>query len=133
MYNFFIFSTYYILILISIIGYGLCSLKLLKIKVNFVNFGYIGLLGIYVLIVYSYFSNFFIAHNETHNFIILFIGLIIFIYLVKQKFSSYKKEFFFLLQFLFYYFALYFSLKIMMTFHIIIFLTHITSHNKVYI
>ena len=95
MYNFFIFSTYYILILISIIGYGLCSLKLLKIKVNFVNFGYIGLLGIYVLIVYSYFSNFFIAHNETHNFIILFIGLIIFIYLVKQKFSSYKKEFFF--------------------------------------
>ena len=68
------------------------SLKLLKIKFHFVNFGYAGLFGIYILIVYSYFSNLFIAHTEIHNLIILFIGLILFIYLVKQKYSLYKSE-----------------------------------------
>jgi hypothetical protein len=92
MYNFFIFTTYYLLILTSIVGYGLCSLKLLKIKFDFINFGYAGLFGIYILIVYSYFSNLFIAHTETHNLAILCIGLILFVYLIKQKYSSYKSE-----------------------------------------
>ena len=92
MYNFFVFATYYFLILTSIVGYGLFSLKLLKIKFDFVNFGYAGLFGIYILIVYSYFSNLFIAHTEIHNLIILIIGLILFIYLFKQKYSSYKSE-----------------------------------------
>ena len=92
MYNFLVFTTYYFLILTSIVGYGLYSLKLLKIKFNFVNFGYAGLFGIYILIVYSYFSNLFIAHTEIHNLIILIIGLILFIYLVKQKYSLYKSE-----------------------------------------
>jgi hypothetical protein len=92
MYNFFIFIAYYFLILTSIIGYGLYSLKLLKIKFNFINFGYAGLFGIYILIVYSYFSNLFIAHTETHNLAILCIGLILFVYLIKQKYSLYKGE-----------------------------------------
>ena len=92
MYNFFVFATYYFLILTSIVGYGLFSLKLLKIKFDFVNFGYAGLFGIYILIVYSYFSNLFIAHTETHNLVILCIGLILFVYLIKQKYSSYKSE-----------------------------------------
>ena len=92
MYNFFIFTTYYLLILTSIVGYGLYFLKLLKIKFDFINFGYAGLFGIYILIVYSYFSNLFIAHTETHNLVILCIGLILFIYLIKQKYSLYKSE-----------------------------------------
>jgi len=92
MYNFFIFTTYYLLILTSIVGYGLCFLKLLKVKFDFINFGYAGLFGIYILIVYSYFSNLFIAHTETHNLVILCIGLILFIYLIKQKYSLYKSE-----------------------------------------
>ena len=92
MYNFFIFITYYILIIISIIGYGLYFLKLLKIKFDLINFGYAGLFGIYILIVYSYFSNLFIPHTEIHNLIILFIGLILFTYSIKQKHVSYKSE-----------------------------------------
>ena len=92
MYNFFIFTTYYLLILTSIIGYGLYFLKLLKIKFDFINFGYAGLFGIYILIVYSYFSNLLIAHTETHNLVILCIGLILFIYLIKQKYSLLKSE-----------------------------------------
>jgi hypothetical protein len=92
MYNFFIFTAYYLLILTSIVGYGLYFLKLLKIKFDFINFGYAGLFGIYILIVYSYFSNIFIAHTETHNLVILCIGLILFIYLIKKRYSSYKSE-----------------------------------------
>lgn len=90
--NLFIFVIYYVFILISIIGYGLYFLKLLKIKFDFVNFGYSGLFGIYVLIVYSYFSNLFIPHNETHNLIVLFIGLILFFYSIKKEFLLYKSE-----------------------------------------
>ena len=92
MYNFFIFTTYYFLILTSIVGYGLYFLKLLKIKFDFINFGYAGLFGIYILIVYSYFSNLLIAHTETHNLVILCIGLILFIYLIEQKYSLFKSE-----------------------------------------
>jgi len=64
----------------------------MKIEFNLINFGYAGLFGIYILVVYSYFSNLFIAHTETHNLIILCIGLILFICLIKQKYSLYKSE-----------------------------------------
>ena len=90
--NFFIFVSYFTLILISVVGYGLFFLKLLKIKLDFINFGYTGLFGIYILIVYSYLSNLFIAHTEFHNMVILFIGLILFFYLFKRKYSEYKNE-----------------------------------------
>jgi hypothetical protein len=90
--NLFIFTTYYILILISILGYGLFFLKLLKIRFDYINFGYSGLFGIYILLVYSYLSNLFIPHNEIHNLTILFIGLFAFIFSVKKKYFEYKKE-----------------------------------------
>ena len=90
--NFIIFTTYYALILLSIIGYGLYFLKILKIKLDFINFGYAGLFGIYILIIYSYFSNLFIAHSATHNLIVLFIGLILFFYSMKKKYFLYKSE-----------------------------------------
>jgi hypothetical protein len=92
MYNFFIFVVYYMLILVSVFGYGLFFLKLFKIKLDLINFGYTGLFGIYILIIYSYFSNFFIAHSEFHNLLVLFIGLILFIYSIKQKYFLYKNE-----------------------------------------
>ena len=92
MYNLVIFTFYYILILVSIVGYGLFFLKILKVKLDFINLGYVGLFGIYILIIYSYFSNFFISHNEFHNLAIHFIGLILFTYLIKQKYSEYKSE-----------------------------------------
>ena len=88
MYNFFIFTLYFTLILTSIVGYGLFFLKLLKIKLDFINFGYVGLFGIYILTVYSYFSNFFVAHSEFHNLVIHFIGLILFIYLFLHNLLS---------------------------------------------
>ncbi len=90
--NLFIFTSYYILILISILGYGLLFLKLLKIRFDFSNFGYVGLFGVYILMVYSYLSNLIIAHTELHNLAVLFFGLISFTFSITKKYSEYKKE-----------------------------------------
>jgi len=91
--NLFIFTSYYILILISILGYGLFFFKLLKIRFDSSNFGYVGLFGIYILIVYSYLSNLIIAHTELHNLAILFFGLILFIFLIKNTLNVKRKLF----------------------------------------
>ena len=42
------------------------------------NIGYTGLIGVFFLIIYSYFSHFFIAHGYFHNVLVLLLGLIIF-------------------------------------------------------
>ena len=70
-YNLIIFIFYYVLILFSIIGYGIFFLRLCKLNTKLENFGYIGIFGIFFLIIYSYLSNFFIAHTEIHNVIII--------------------------------------------------------------
>tara|TARA_B100000787_G_scaffold158714_1_gene136328 strand:+ start:2408 stop:4108 length:1701 start_codon:yes stop_codon:yes gene_type:complete len=90
--NFLIFSFYYLLILVSVLGYGLFFLKLLNININNNNFGYVGLFGVYVLIIYSYISNIVIAHSELHNLLILFLGITAFILIITKNFLIYKKE-----------------------------------------
>ena len=91
-YNFLIFSFYYLLIPISVLGYGLFFLRILNIKINNNNFGYVGLFGVYVLIVYSYISNLVIAHSELHNALILFLGILLFTLLVTKNLQKYKRE-----------------------------------------
>ena len=91
-YNFLIFSSYYLLIPISVLGYGLFFLKTLKFKIDSCNFGYVGLFGIYILIIYSYISNLFIAHSELHNILILLIGIMFFMIIFKKNFLKYKNE-----------------------------------------
>ena len=62
---------YYPLILVSILGYGFfTSLKLINLKTN--NFGYQGIVGIFTLLLISYTSSQFLAHNSIFNLIILF-------------------------------------------------------------
>jgi hypothetical protein len=70
---------YYPLILLSILGYGFFTSKqILNIK-NF-NLGYQGIIGIFFLLLISYISTQFIAHNQLFNSIILFIGLSLFLF-----------------------------------------------------
>ena len=66
-----IYFLFYFLIIFSVIGYGqfLCSIT--NSKNISENFGYSGLLGLFFLTIYSYISNFFIAHNLTHNSILV--------------------------------------------------------------
>ena len=72
--NFLIFFAYYFIILISIIGYGYILLSFEKINKNFLNLGYVGLIGIFFLIIYSYLSNLLIPHSKTHNIIFIIVG-----------------------------------------------------------
>jgi len=78
--NVFIVFVFYFLILFSVIGLGqLFSLIFYK-DANYFNFGYSGLFSCLLLILYSYITNFFIPHGLYHNFILILIGLILFIY-----------------------------------------------------
>jgi len=76
--NFFLYLSYYFLLLSSIIGYGYFFTNFF-LKKNDSNLGYIGLYGIFLLILISYVSNFFIAHGLNFNFLILLFCLGIFL------------------------------------------------------
>ena len=83
--NFLILIFYYFVILISVLGYGFFFLKVFEKKLVSNNFGYVGLFGIYVILVYSYLSNFILAHSQFHNILILIIGTILFfLKIIKQ-------------------------------------------------
>ena len=92
--NFILFLSSYFLILFSIIGYGAIFLRIFNNKLKY-NFGYIGLCGIFFLILYSYLSNIFFSHSEFHNLTFLIIGLIYFFIFLKKNFQKLRKEFFF--------------------------------------
>ena len=78
--NFFIFFAYYFIILFSILGYGYFLLSFEKNNKNYLNFGYIGIIGLFSLTVYSYLSNIFISHSKNHNILVIILGLISFLY-----------------------------------------------------
>ena len=94
MFNFLVLIFYYFLILVSILGYGAFFLRIFDKKLISNNFGYVGLFGLYVLLIYSYLSNFIIAHSEFHNIIILIIGIIFFFLKILKSYSEYQKEIF---------------------------------------
>ena len=70
-YNLLVLISYYLLTLVSILGYGLFCLRLFDKKLSNNNFGYVGLFGIYALLIYSYLSNFILAHSEVHNILLI--------------------------------------------------------------
>jgi len=76
---------FYFLILYSIIGYGrIFTLFNSNYQVGSFN----GLLGVALLILISYFTNIFFAHNYLHNSLIISFGLLIFIYDLIKNFSK---------------------------------------------
>jgi hypothetical protein len=72
--NFFIFVITYIFIIVSILGYGYAINNFSKKTYITKNIGYVGLLGIFFLTIYSYTSSIFYSHNIYHNLIFLLIG-----------------------------------------------------------
>ena len=89
--NFFIFFVYYILIIISVFGYGLCFNYILNNENKKIDIGYTGLFGLILLILYSYLSNIFIPHSKIHNLLILIIGLLFFLIFSIKK-IKFKKN-----------------------------------------
>ena len=76
---------FYFIILYSIVGYGrVFTLFNSNYQVGSFN----GFLGIALLILISYITNIFFAHNYLHNSFIIILGLLIFIYDLKNNFSK---------------------------------------------
>ena len=78
--NYLIFLVSYFLIVLSVIGHGVLAIKLTKTNISTEEIGFVGLVGIFFLIFYSYVTHFFISHNYLHNivFIIIHISVVSF-------------------------------------------------------
>ena len=90
------------LCLISCLGFGFLFCNVNKINHYNKNIGLIGILGLFFLSVISSLSHLFLPHGYTHNIILLFIGIISFIYFKKKKEYNFYKiiSFIFLLLFI---------------------------------
>ena len=75
----FILMFWYLIIPSSILGYGIFFQRLVSRDLVNVNIGYLGLLGIFFLISYSYLSNLLIPHTKIHNLFFVLGGLLFFL------------------------------------------------------
>ena len=90
--------TYYWLIIFSIIGYGLLFNKIF-LRSESRNLGFIGIYGIFSLLLISYISSFFLPHTQIFNLVILSLGLINF-FINKVIFDKELKKLIFIFGFL---------------------------------
>jgi len=109
--TFFFFILTYIILVLSIIGYGIFfSINFTsynKITKNKISTGYIGIYGIFFLILISYVTNIFLPHDIVHNSVIFLIGIIFLIYyLFVLKIKIFKDKKYFLLSLLLSLFAI---------------------------
>ena len=86
--NFLIFFSIYLVSIFSVIGFGQFA-KNIFFKNEHFDSGYVGLLGLSILFIYSYISNIFFSHSYTHNLILVILGFCIFLYNWK-KFQELK-------------------------------------------
>ncbi len=87
--NFLIYFSIYLLIILSVIGYGSLFCRIFSKDKKF-NYGLKGLYGLFFLILYSYLSHYFIAHSFIHNSIILILGLVFLIYYQSKETNSFS-------------------------------------------
>ena len=123
--NYLIFLLSYFLIVFSVVGHGLLAIKLTKTNVSIDEIGFVGLVGIFFLILYSYITHFFISHGYIHNIILLTVGLVS-IYYFRNKLLT-KKNLIFLFSIFFIIFLAFVIFKTppvaSLYFHIGLFLT----------
>jgi len=96
--EFFKFITAYLILTLSIIGYGFIFsnyfTKYNNINLSDVSIGYIGLFGIFFLTFISYSTNIILAHNNYHNLIIHLIGILSFLFFLKKNYKKIKFKYF---------------------------------------
>ena len=92
------FITIYSILTISILGYGFLFSKVFSKYNNFqhnsISIGYIGIFGIFFSIIISYLTNLIFPHNNIHNLIYIFVGLIFFFVFNKKKLKKLKIKYF---------------------------------------
>jgi hypothetical protein len=89
--NIFIYLSCYFLLLLSTLGYGNFFKKIFFKSEKF-DIGYIGIFGIFLLIIIAYVFNFFIPLSPIFSLIVFFLGISFFINFLLESFTSYKKE-----------------------------------------
>ena len=67
MINSLIFILFYFTIISSVLGYGIYSREFLIKNFPVENYGFVGFLGIFALLIYSYISNLIISHGLIHT------------------------------------------------------------------
>ena len=92
--NYIIFFISYFLIVLSVVGHGVLAIKFTKTNISTEEIGFVGLVGIFFLIFYSYVTHFFVSHGYLHNIIFIITGLVS-IYYYRTKILT-KKNFVFL-------------------------------------
>ena len=97
--NYLIFLISYFLIVLSVVGHGILAIKLTKTNVSTEEIGFVGLVGIFFLILYSYVTHFFINHGYLHNIIFVIVGVMSIYYFRNQVLS--KRNLIFLLSIFF--------------------------------
>ena len=79
--NYLIFFVSYFLIVLSVVGHGVLAIKLTKSNVSIEEIGFVGLVGIFFLILYSYLSHFFVSLGYLFFlffFVVVFVGFFFF-------------------------------------------------------
>ena len=76
--NLSIYLSFYVLIIVSVIGYGLLFQNILR-NLTYIEFEYSLLGSLLILILLSFITHFFFSHGYIHNIIILITGIILFI------------------------------------------------------
>lgn len=71
---YFFFISFFIIL--STLGYGFWLVKIIHLDSAKLNFGLVGLLGLFFLSIISGFTHIFTPHNNLHNLIILLLGII---------------------------------------------------------
>ena len=89
------------ILLLSNIGYGLVFTNFFKKSFDQLNLGFYGLIGFFIIIIISYFTSYFLAHDFKHNLVLHSLGLLSFIYFFvkKKKIMNLKNFYSFILFF----------------------------------
>ncbi len=90
--NHIIFLSYLIIFLFSNIGYGFLFTSMFYKDFKELNFGELGILGFFLIVLISISTSYFFAHNYIHNTILHFIGLICFIVYFFKSLKENKKQ-----------------------------------------
>lgn len=85
--NFFILFLSYLLITISVIGYGKLYCKFFLSNQD-LNIGFEGFYGLFILIIYSYISHFVFPHTLEHNIFFLILGLLFYFFFRRKKINK---------------------------------------------